>query len=278
MPEEWKAYLDPELLGKYAIEYGTSLLGAVAIFAVGRLAAKWLARSVRKLLRKSRMDETLVSFFGNVTYFLLLAVVIIAALGQLGVETTTVAAIFAAAGLAIGLALQNSLSNFASGVLIIAFRPFRVGDYITAGGQSGTVEEVNIFTTHLKTPDNVGVIIPNSSITGGNILNYNANATRRLDMTVGISYGDDIVRAKSLIHDILAKDARILKEPAPVVAVLALGDSAVNIAVRPWVKAAEYWDVWFDLQEAVKLRFDAEGLTIPFPQRQILVREDKKAG
>lgn len=265
-------YLNPELIGKYAMQYGTSLLGAAAIFILGRIAAKWVARSVKRILRKSRLDETLVSFFGNVLFFVLLALVIIAALGQLGVETTTVAAIFAAAGLAVGLALQNSLSNFASGVLIIAFRPFRVGDYITAGGQSGTVEEVNIFTTHLKTPDNIGVIVPNSTITSSSILNFNAKSIRRLDLVYNISYHDDVVRVKAVILDILSKDPRILHDPAPVVGVLALTDFAVQLAVRPWAKAVEYWDVWFDLNEAVKLRFEAEGITIPTPAQHMMVR------
>lgn len=273
MRDDLKAYLNPELIGKYAIDYGTALLGALTIFVLGRIAAKWMTGSLRKLLRRSKMEETLVSFLGNVLYFLLLAVVIIAALGQLGVQTTTVAAILAAAGLAVGLALQNSLSNFASGVLIIAFRPFKVGDYITAGGQSGTVEEVNIFTTHMKTPDNIGVIVPNSAITSGSILNYNAHASRRVDMVVGVSYEDDVAKAKSIIEGVLKEESRILPDPAPVVAVLALADSAVNIAIRPWVKATDYWDVWFALHEKVKQRFDAEGITIPYPQRQIYMRQ-----
>lgn len=256
-------YLNPSLIGKYAMQYGTSVLGAVAIFLLGRLAAKWVSRSVKRILRKSRLDETLVSFFGNVLFFVLLALVVIAALGQLGVQTTTAAAVFAAAGLAVGLALQNSLSNFASGVLIIMFRPFRVGDYITAGGQSGTVEEVNIFTTHMRTPDNIEVIVPNSAITSGNILNFNSNKKRRIDLVYGIGYRDDIVRAKAVLLDILHKDPRILHDPPPVIAVLALGEYAVQLAVRPWVLTKEYWEVYFDLNESVKLRFDAEGITFP---------------
>ncbi len=266
-------YINPELLGKYAIEYGIALLGAVVIFIIGKMAAKWITRSLRIVLRKSKMDETLVSFLGNVIYFMLLAVVVIAALGQLGIETTTVAAVFAAAGLAIGLSLQNSLSNFASGVLIIAFRPFKVGDFVNAAGQSGTVEEVNIFTTHLKTPDNIGVIVPNSAITSGSIMNYNAHATRRIDAMIGISYEDDVAKAKAIIEEILKKDSRILPDPAPVVAVMALADSSVNIAVRPWVNSGDYWDTWFSLHEAIKTRFDDEGITIPFPQRQIIMRQ-----
>lgn len=258
-------YLNPELIGKYSVEYGTAILGALAIFIIGKLAAKWMKRSLRVILRRGKMDETLVTFLSNVVYFLLLAVVIIAALGQLGVETTTVAAIFAAAGLAIGLSLQNSLSNFASGVLIIAFRPFKVGDYITAGGQSGVVEEVNIFTTNLKTPDNIGVIVPNSAITASSILNFNANETRRLDMTIGISYKDDVGRAKQIIQATLDEDSRILRDPEPVVAVLALADFSVNIAVRPWTKTSDYWNVWFELHEKIKARFDSEGITIPSP-------------
>lgn len=271
-------YLNPDLISAYLTKYGLSVVGAIAIFVLGRFAAKAVSNSVRKVLRKSRMDETLVAFSGNVLFFLIMALVIVASLGQLGVETTTVAAVFAAAGLAVGLALQNSLSNFASGVLIIALRPFKSGDYITAGGQSGTVEEVNIFTTHLRTPDNIGVVVPNSSITAGSILNYNANKTRRMDMVFGISYQDDIVRAKSIILDILGKDTRILPDPAPVVGVLALGESSVDIAVRPWVKTELYWDTWFDLHETIKLRFDAEGITIPFPQRDVILHELKPSG
>ncbi len=273
MPENIQSYIDPDLLGAYALEYGLAFLGALAILVIGRMVARGLTSSARKLLRRGKVDETLVSFLGHVLYFLLLSLVVIAALGQIGVETTTIAAVFAAAGLAIGLALQGSLSNFASGVLIIAFRPFRVGDYITAGGQSGTVVEVNIFTTHLKTPDNIGVVIPNSAITSGSILNYNAHATRRVDMLFGISYEDDLTRAKAIIQEILGQDERILKDPAPVVAVVALADSSVNIAVRPWVSSSDYWDVWFAMQEAVKQRFDAEGITIPYPQRQVLMRQ-----
>ncbi len=265
------SFANPDLIVAYAVKYGTSVLGAVAIFILGRMAAKWVARSVKRLLRKGRLDETLVSFFGNVLFFLLLALVIIAALGQLGVETTTVAAVFAAAGLAVGLALQNSLSNFASGVLIIAFRPFRVGDAITAGGQTGVVEEVTIFTTHLKTADNVVVIVPNSAITSGSILNFNAKGTRRVDMVFNLSHEDDLVRAKSLLLDILNKDARILPDPAPVIGMLGMTDNAVQIAVRPWVKTTDYWDVWFDTQEAVKHRFEAEGLTFPTPLHPVMI-------
>lgn len=269
--EKLQSFANPDLILTYAIKYSTSVLGALAIFILGRMAAKWVARSVKKLLRKSRLDETLVSFFGNVLFFVLLAFVIIAALGQLGIETTTVAAVFAAAGLAVGLALQNSLSNFASGVLIIAFRPFRVGDAITAAGQTGVVEEVTIFTTHLKTADNVVVIVPNSAITSGSIQNFNAKGTRRVDMVFNLSHEDDLVRAKAVFLDILSKDARILPDPAPSIGMLGMTDNAVQMAVRPWVKAADYWDVWFDTQEAVKRRFDAEGLTFPTPLRPVMM-------
>jgi len=195
--------------------------------------------------------------------------VFIAALGTLGVETASFAAVIAAAGLAVGFALQGSLSNFAAGVMLIIFRPFKAGDFVEAGGAMGAVEAVNIFNTIMKSPDNKKVIIPNSKITGDSIVNYSAQDTRRVDMVFGIGYDDDIRKAKSTLEQILASDERVLKDPAPTVAVSELADSSVNFVVRPWVKTADYWGVFFDITEKVKLTFDEQGISIPFPQRDI---------
>jgi small conductance mechanosensitive channel len=204
---------------------------------------------------------------------LALTMVIIAALGRLGVNTSSFVAVIAAAGLAIGFALQGSLANFAAGVMLIFFRPFKVGDYVEAGGVSGTVEEVQIFMTALKTPDNKAVVVPNSSITGGNIVNYSAKPIRRVDLVMGIGYGDDIKRAKQVLEQVVSEDDRVLDDPAPTIAVLELADSSVNFAVRPWVRTPDYWSVYFDLTERIKLEFDARGISIPFPQRDVHLHE-----
>lgn len=258
-------------LAAYAFEWGTAIVLAILVYVVGRMVARGLTAMLRRAMTARAVDPTLTHFVGNVLYALLLATVVIAALGQLGIETTSLAAIVAAAGLAIGLSLQGSLSNLAAGVLIIAFRPFKVGDYVEAAGIAGSVEEVSIFTTHLKTPSNEAVIVPNSSITAGAITNYSAKPTRRLNLVFGIGYDDDIREAKRILEDILAEDKQVLDDPKPVVAVLALGDSSVNLAVRPWVKSADYWDVHFRLHETIKLRFDAAGISIPYPQHDVHV-------
>jgi small conductance mechanosensitive channel len=217
------------------------------------------------------MDQTLGVFLSRVAYMLLLALVVVAAIQKLGVDTTSFAAIIAAAGLAIGFALQGSLSNFAAGVMIIALRPFKVGDYIEAGGVSGSVSAVSVFATELKTPDNKKVIVPNSAITSGNITNYSAEDTRRIDLVVGVGYGDDIGKAKGVLEGILAEDERILAEPKATVAVSELGASSVDFVVRPWVRAESYWPVKFDLTERIKNRLDEEGINIPYPQRDVHV-------
>jgi small conductance mechanosensitive channel len=210
------------------------------------------------------------------TYIALLVFVVLAALGQLGIQTTSFIAVIGAAGLAIGLALQGSLSNFAAGFLMIIFRPFKVGDYIEGAGVAGTVEVIQIFTTQLKTPDNKTVIIPNAALTAGNITNYSAKGTRRVDLVFGIGYGDDIDHAKNVIMDVLAKEERILKDPATTIGVVELADSSVNFAVRPWVKADDYWNVYFNLTENIKKSFDSEGISIPFPQRDVHMYEHKE--
>jgi len=205
-----------------------------------------------------------------------LVFVVLAALGQLGIQTTSFIAVIGAAGLAIGLALQGSLSNFAAGFLMIIFRPFKVGDFIEGAGVAGTVEKIQIFTTQLKTPDNKTIIIPNAKLSGDNIVNFSAKGTRRVDMVFGIGYGDDMDKARKIITDVIDNDPRVLKDPPPKIAVLTLGDSSVDFAVRPWVKVPDYWDLWFDVTETIKKRFDAEGVSIPFPQRDVHVYSHKE--
>ena len=257
--------------------YGLNIVAAILIFVVGRWIARALRNVIKRMMTKGNVDEILVSFVGNLTYIALLAFVIIAALNQLGIQTTSFIAIIGAAGLAIGLALQGSLANFAAGVLMIIFRPFQVGDYIEGAGVAGAVEKVQIFTTQLKTPDNKTIIIPNAKIMGDNITNYSAKDTRRVDMVIGVGYGDDLKKVREILEDILAKDRRILKDPAPTIGVLELGDNSVNFAVRPWVKRDDYWGAYFDVTETVKRRFDEEGISIPYPQRDVHLYEYKEA-
>jgi len=248
-----------------------SKITALVVFLIGKFVAKKITNILKKALSKKNVDATLTSFLANITYAILLVFVIITTLGTLGIQTATFAAVIAAAGLAIGLALQGSLSNFAAGVLVIAFKPFTKGDFVEVAGTSGSVEEVSIFTTTLKTPDNKKVIIPNSSVTGDNITNYSANDERRVDMIFGISYDDNIKLAKETLQKVLDKDSRVLKEPATTIAVSELGDNSVNLVCRPWVKTADYWAVNFDTHEAVKNAFDEAGLSFPFPQRDVHV-------
>jgi small conductance mechanosensitive channel len=253
----------------WATAYGIKIVGALAIVIFGRIVTGILAGVVRRLMNRSKADETLIKFVVSLTRIALLTFIIIAALGTLGVQTASFVAVIGAAGLAVGFALQGSLANFASGVMIIIFRPFKAGDYVEAGGVSGSIEAVHIFNTIMKTPDNKEVIVPNSKITGDNIVNYSANEMRRVDMVFGIGYGDDIRKAKNILVQILGSDPRVLKDPAPTVAVSELGDSSVNFVVRPWVKTADYWAVYFDITEKVKLTFDEQNVSIPFPQRDV---------
>ena len=250
-------------------QFGLKIVAAIVVFFVG----KWLARKIAGLLerglRRADTDPTLISFVRNIAYFGLLTMVVIAAVGQLGVQTTSFIAVLGAAGLAIGLALQGSLANFAAGVLMIIFRPFKAGDFVEAAGTSGIVEEVQLFTTKMRTPDNKTVIIPNAQVTSGTITNYSARDTRRLDLVFGVSYEDDLDKVKRVIHEVLGEEPRLLKDPEPLVGLLNLGDSSVDFAVRPWVNSADYWPVFFDLQEKMKKRFDQEGISIPFPQRDV---------
>jgi len=250
-------------------EWGLNLVLAVVIFIVGRWIAQWVTSMVGKALAKTDMEDTLERFLCNIVYTALLAVVVIAAIGQLGVETTSVLAIFGAAGLAVGLALQGSLSNFAAGVLIVAFRPYKVGDFIEAGGEAGTVVEVQIFTTVLNSGDNKKIIVPNAQVMSGTITNYSTNGTRRVDLVFGIGYDDDIDKAYSVLKRILDADDRILKDPAYGIALNELADSSVNFNVRPWVNSSDYWGVYNDLTEQVKRKFDEAGLSIPYPQQDV---------
>ena len=249
--------------------YGLKILAALVIFIIGRWVAKLITKTIKKVMVSRKVDQTLVSFVYSLTYYGLLTFVVLASISQLGVQTTSFIAVVGAAGLAIGLALQGSLSNFAAGVLVIIFRPFKVGDYIEAAGVSGVVESFQIFTTQIKTPDNKTIIVPNSKVTDGNITNYSTKETRRVDLVMGIGYGDDIDQARALINEVLAGDERVLKDPAPQVAVLELADSSVNFVVRPWVKTEDYWGVYFDMTERIKKRFDEAGITIPFPQQDV---------
>ena len=263
----------PQLLQDKGIDIGLDLgikvATALAIFLIGRFVIRLAVGGIAKVMQKQDVDKTLETFICNLVRTALMVVVVIAAIGALGVETTSFIAIFGAAGLAIGLALQGSLSNFASGVLIVLFRPYKVGDWIEAAGISGSVEQVQILTTILKTGDNKQIIVPNSQIMDSIITNYSANETRRVDMVVGVSYSDDLDKVRKTLEDLIAAEDRILPEPAPTIAVSALADSSVNFVVRPWVNSADYWGVMFDMTEAIKKRFDKEGISFPFPQRDV---------
>jgi small conductance mechanosensitive channel len=252
-----------------AAVWGLKVIAAVAIFIIGRWIAKLIRRIVRRVMEKAEVEPIIIGFASSMAYIALLAFVVIAALGQLGIQTTSFIAILGAAGLAIGLALQGSLANFAAGFLMIVFRPFKVGDFIEGAGVAGVVQEIQIFTTTLKTPDNKTIIIPNAKLSGDNIINYSAQETRRVDMTVGVAYDADLAHVKNVLNDIISKDERIFADPAPKVAVAELADSSVNFVVRVWTKTADYWGVKFDATEAIKNRFDAEGIGIPFPQHDI---------
>lgn len=257
------------LLKTTGLEFGINLVTAILIFYVGRFMVRVLTRGMRKVMEAQQVDKTLVSFASNLISMVLLTFVIIAAVSQLGIQTASFIAVLGAAGLAVGLALQGSLSNFAAGVLIVFFRPYKVGDFVEAAGIAGSVMEVQILTTVLKTGDNKRVIVPNAQIMGSIITNYSANDTRRVDMVIGVSYDDDLDKVRSTLEDIIAAEDRILDEPACTIAVSALADSSVNFVVRPWVATSEYWNVLFDLTETIKKRFDKEGITFPFPQQDV---------
>jgi small conductance mechanosensitive channel len=264
---DWEKVL--EYLKDGALKYGPSVGWALLTLILGWIAAKIVRGILRRVMLRAKLDVTLASFAANLVYFALLAFVIVSALAQIGIQTGSFIAIVGAAGLAIGFALQGSLSNFASGVMLILFRPFRAGDFVDVGGVAGTVKEVQVFSTILTTPDNKLIILPNSAVMGGTITNYSATGTRRVDMVFGIGYDDDIKKAKDILVKILDEHPAVLKDPAPVVVVTELGDNSVNFNVRPWVNTADYWTVYGDVHEAVKLQFDANDISIPFPQRDV---------
>ena len=255
--------------GSTLVSLGKNIVIALLIFYVGKFVISLVVRALRKVMRKQEVDKTLETFVCNLVRMALMVVVVIAAIGALGIQTTSFIAIFGAAGLAVGLALQGSLSNFAAGVLIVLFRPYRVGDFIEAAGIAGAVEQVQILTTVLRTGDNKRIIVPNGQIMDSIITNYSANETRRVDMVVGVSYSDDLDKVRATIQELVAADERILDEPAPTIAVSELADSSVNFVVRPWVKTPDYWAVMFDLTEAIKKRFDKEDISFPFPQQDV---------
>ncbi len=257
------------MLQTRGIELALNIVKAVVIFYVGKLLVRLLLKAVRKIMQKQDVEVTLETFILSLSRMVLMLFVIIATIGALGIQTTSFIAVLGAAGLAIGLALQGSLANFASGVLIVLFRPYRVGDFVEAAGISGVVEQVEILTTVFKTGDNKRVIVPNGQVMGGVITNYSANPTRRVDIVIGVGYDDDLDKVRATLEELVAADDRILDEPAHKIAVSELADSSVNFIVRPWVKSEDYWGVMFDLTEAIKKRFDAENISFPFPQQDV---------
>lgn len=265
--------LDWHMLQAYAIPWGLKVLLALLVLVIGLWLAKLITSLAGKALTKARMDEMLVRFLESLLKALLQVVVVIAALGQLGVQTTSLIAVLGAAGLAIGLALQNSLANFAAGVMLLVFKPFKAGDFVEAGGVQGVVEHIRVFNSVLRTLDNREITVPNGNIYTGVITNYSARDTRRVDLVVGISYDSDIRKAKDLVQSILAADARVLKDPEPSWGVADLADSSVNLFIRPWVASADYWAVRADVLEAIKLGFDANGIGIPCPQMDVHLQQ-----
>jgi small conductance mechanosensitive channel len=262
---------------QHATEYGFRVLGALVILVLGRAVARLLSAYVGKALNKAKVDPTLVPFIENLGYTLMLVLIVIAALAAIKVEVASLIALLGAAGLAIGLALQGALANFASGVLLLLFKPFRVGDFVEIAGSKGTVRAIHVFNTVLDDPNNIRIIVPNGQVTSGNILNYTVNGTRRIDLTVSVSYDDDLKKARRVIESVLAADPRILPEPAPIVAVAEMADSSMDFVVRPWVKVGDYWPVYFDLTEKLKVAIEEHGMTIPFTQQEIYIKTDAAA-
>lgn len=259
-----------EQLSAVIATYGLSVLGGLIILIVGWLASRWCAGALdRGLQRTSKVDATLRQFFVALTRYLILTITVLAVLSEFGIQTASLLAVFGAAGLAVGLALQGTLSNVAAGVMLLLFRPFKVGDYIDAGGHAGTVKKLDLFVTELATPDNVQILIPNGRVWGSSMLNYSFHPTRRVDFSIGIDYGDDIGKAMETIRGVITADSRCHAEPEPMIVVGALADSSVNLTVRVWVGSADYWPVKFDLTRRFKEALDAAGITIPFPQRTV---------
>ncbi|MCW8091750.1 mechanosensitive ion channel family protein [Alteromonas sp. ASW11-130] len=261
----------------YAIPWAINIAMAVIIFVLGRIIVSVVMSMITKLMARSKYDQMLIDFLESIISAVLMLFVIVASLDQLGVNTTSLVAILGAAGLAIGLSLQDSLKNFAAGVMLLVFKPFKAGDFVEVAGTAGSVQKIGIFTSLLTTPDNKEIIIPNGKIYNDNITNYSAKETRRIDMVFGIGYDDDLLKAKRILEDIIEQEDRILEEPEPLIAVSELGDSSVNFNVRPWVNSADFWAVKYAITEAVKLRFDQEGISIPFPQMDVhFYKEDEE--
>jgi small conductance mechanosensitive channel len=264
-----------EMGKEFLIQYGPRVLAAIAILIIGRMLARWLRRIVVRLMNKADVDPMVTGFAASMVYIGLMVFVVMAALGQVGIQTTSFLAILGAAGLAIGLALQGSLANFAAGFLLIIFRPFKVGDVIEAAGVTGKVDVIQIFTTTLRTPDNKTIIVPNAKLGNDNIINYSTQKTRRVDLVVGVSYDADLKETRAILQDIVNSDERVLKDPEPQIVVGELADSSVNFFIRVWVNSADYWNVFFDANEKVKLRLDEAGIGIPYPQRDVHLYQHK---
>ena len=262
-----------DALVSWAMLYGPKLLGALLVLIIGWWIVNKVAHTFERLMLARQLEPGLTSFLASLINAALKVLLVISVASIVGIETTSFVAVIGAAGLAIGLALQGSLANFAGGALIMIFKPFKVGDYIEAQGYGGTVKQIQIFVSVLVTPDNKTVIIPNGPLAGGSMINYSTQDKRRVDMKFGISYGDDIAQAKAVLQELIRSDARILQDEANLVAVAELADSSVNLVVRTWVKASDYWAVYFDMHERVKLTFDAKGISIPFPQRDVHLRQ-----
>jgi len=267
-----------DLAIQYGAEYGVRIIGAIAIFVIGKWVAKKLSALIKRLMDRGEIDPTLSEFIASIIDILLMIVVILAAINNLGIDTTSFIAILGAAGLAIGLALQGTFGNIGAGVILILFRPFEVGDFISAGGESGTVESITLFNTTLLTPDNKVILIPNSAVAAGNITNFSKKEERRVDFVFGIGYDDDLKLAKATLQEIIDADARILKEPGSFIGVGELADSSVNFTVRVWVKSTDFWGVHFDTIEKVKLTFDEKGISIPYPQMDVHANVTKVKG
>jgi small conductance mechanosensitive channel len=256
--------------------YSLNIIGAILIFIVGKWLARRISNLLLKLLKKNNIDPALVSFLGNLTYYALIVLVVVAAAGRLGINTTSFLTVIGAAGLAVGLALKDSLSNFAAGVMLVLFRPFTIGDVVSTAGITAKVEKITIFNTLFCSPDNQLIIVPNNKIISDIITNINAKDTRRVDLTVGISYSDDIAKTKEILARLAKEDSRILADPAPTIAVAELADSSVNLVFRPWVKTEDYWDVRFELTEKIKNTLDEAGISIPFPQQDVHLFVEKE--
>ncbi len=268
--------INPEAVWVWITAYSVNIIGAILIFIVGKWLARWITNLLSKLLKKNNVEPTLVNFLTSLFYYTLLVLVVVAAAGRLGINTTSFLTIIGAAGLAVGLALKDSLSNFAAGVMLVLFRPFAIGDVVSTAGITAKVEKITIFNTLFCSPDNQLIIVPNNKIISDIITNINAKDTRRIDLVVGISYSDDIAQTRNILKGLAEADSRILTDPAPTIAVAELADSRVNLVFRPWVKTGDYWDVRFDLTEKIKNSLDEAGISIPFPQQDVHLFVEKK--